>query len=372
MNFPTVLLGEVASTIMGQAPPGKDCNKEGRGTIFVKAGEFDDRRPLIREWTTRPLRMAAKGDVLVCVVGATAGKINLGIDCAIGRSVAAVRPKSGRIDTNYLHHFLVTETMFLRRRSQGLAQGVITREMLEQLPIPLPPLRVQRRIAATLDEADEMRRRRRQALERLNDLPRAMFLEMFGHPVTNSKQWATARLRELGRVSTGATPPGGREGMFGGNVPFVTPGDLGSGEAVQRTVTAAGAAASRIVRANSALVCCIGATIGKMDKARNRSAFNQQINAVEWSEEVDDEYGYQTLTFFKEKIAAWGASTTLPILKKSSFEEIKIPVPPLKLQRALSRPVAEIDKLKGGYRAHLAKLDGLFACLQDRAFRGEL
>jgi type I restriction enzyme S subunit len=149
---PVLQLGDIASVVMGQAPPGKDCNKEGNGHPFVKAGEFSADRPVIREWTTNPLKKAKEGDVLVCVVGATAGKVNLGIDCAIGRSVAAVRPLPQRLDTNYLHHFLKTKTLTLRHGSQGLAQGVITREMLLGLEIPLPPLEEQRRIAAILDK----------------------------------------------------------------------------------------------------------------------------------------------------------------------------------------------------------------------------
>ncbi|MCP9886131.1 restriction endonuclease subunit S [Synechococcus sp. ATX 2A4] len=154
---PVLQLGEIASVVMGQAPPGKDCNKEGRGEPFVKAGEFSMARPVIREWTTNPLKKAQDGDVLVCVVGATAGKVNLGIDCAIGRSVAAVRPLLQRLDTNYLYHFLCTKTLLLRHGSQGLAQGVITREMLLGLDIPLPSLEEQRRIAAILDKGEAIK-----------------------------------------------------------------------------------------------------------------------------------------------------------------------------------------------------------------------
>lgn len=162
-------LGSVAELVMGQAPPGKECNKEGRGTPFVKAGEFEERFPRVCEWTTRPLKLARNGDVLVCVVGATAGKVNQGIDCAIGRSVAAVRP-SKALSTEYLYHFLATKVHFLRAKSQGLAQSVITREMLKELLIPLPPIDEQRRIAAVLDKADDLRAKRRVTLAELDAL----------------------------------------------------------------------------------------------------------------------------------------------------------------------------------------------------------
>lgn len=88
----TAALGDIVDLVMGQAPSSKDTNFEGRGTPFVKVGEFGEHRPVTREWTTNPLRMARKTDVLLCVVGATCGKINLGEECAIGRSVAAIRP----------------------------------------------------------------------------------------------------------------------------------------------------------------------------------------------------------------------------------------------------------------------------------------
>lgn len=151
----TVKLGSVVETIMGQAPAGKDCNKEGKGTPFVKVGEFGRERPIIREWTTDPKKLAKKTDVLLCVVGATCGKINLGEDCAIGRSVAAIRPIEGKIVQHYLHYFMQGQVEELRRTSQGAAQTVISKTMIADVDIPLPPLREQKRIVAILDEAFE-------------------------------------------------------------------------------------------------------------------------------------------------------------------------------------------------------------------------
>jgi type I restriction enzyme S subunit len=152
----------------------------------------------------------------------------------------------------------------------------------------------------------------------------------------------------------------------------VTPGDLGRNEAAKRTVTELGAAEAETVRSGSALVCCIGATIGKMAKASQFCAFNQQINAVEWGSGVDDDFGICVLSFFKLHIATQGASTTLPILKKSSFEKIEIPTPPLALQQTFATRIQSVEALKSTHRAALQELDRLFASLQHRAFQGEL
>jgi type I restriction enzyme S subunit len=146
-------LREVVELIMGQAPPSKDTNFESQGIPFVKVGEFGLLRPVIREWTTNPLRMARTSDVLLCVVGATCGKVNLGEDCAIGRSVAAIRPNSAKLDQFYLYYFMMTLVDRLRSGSVGAAQTVISKEMVESVNIPLLPLPEQQRIVALLDEA---------------------------------------------------------------------------------------------------------------------------------------------------------------------------------------------------------------------------
>jgi restriction endonuclease S subunit len=135
-------LGLIAEFVMGQAPLGKRCNKEGIGTPFVKAGEFGENRPEIVEWTTDPLKMAKHSDVLVCVVGATAGKINLGADCAIGRSVAAIQP-SENLNQFYLYYLLSLELSNLRSGSRGSAQGVITKDDLYRIPVRLPSIEEQ-------------------------------------------------------------------------------------------------------------------------------------------------------------------------------------------------------------------------------------
>jgi len=202
-------LGEIASFIMGQAPAGKDCNKDGRGTPFVKAGEFGNERPVIREWTTDPKKFAKDGDVLVCVVGATCGKINLGIDCAIGRSVAAIRPDTAWLDQRYLHHFMSGKVLELRRGSVGAAQTVISREMLSAIPIPLPPLDEQKRIVAVLDEAFEgLDRARANAEANLADA-RELFESYLDKELsTPQSDWRSASLGSLcRRVTVGHVGP---------------------------------------------------------------------------------------------------------------------------------------------------------------------
>jgi type I restriction enzyme S subunit len=178
-GFSICRLGDISETVMGQAPAGKDCNFAGKGTLFVKTGEFGEHRPIIREWTTNPLRMARASDVLVCVVGATCGKLNLGADCAIGRSVAAIRPNTSQLDQEFLYAFLQKWTLRLRSGSQGSAQGVITRDMLESIPVPLPPLAKQKEFAQRVTEIRELEASQATSRTRLDALFQSMLHRAF-------------------------------------------------------------------------------------------------------------------------------------------------------------------------------------------------
>lgn len=224
MSWPVVKLGNAVESIMGQAPPGSECNKTGEGTIFVKAGEFGKEFPVIKEWTTKPLRYAKKGDTLLCVVGATCGKVNKAIDCAIGRSVAAIRPIKDKIDENYLFYFVSSWSSKLRNMSQGAAQTVINKDMIANLEIPLPPLDEQKRIAAILDKADAIRRKRQQAIQLADDFLRSVFLDMFGDPVTNPKGFPMGTIRDF--VETANYGSSGKASETEGEYPMLRMGNI--------------------------------------------------------------------------------------------------------------------------------------------------
>ena len=180
------------------------------------------------------------------------------------------------------------------------------------------------------------------------------------------------KIGEVGLVHTGKTPPSQDAANFAGLIPFVTPGDLDSDLAsTVRYLSDLGATYCKVVRPGSSLVSCIG-NIGKLGKARIPTAFNQQINAVEWTALVDDTFGLAALEYAKPQMLARSSATTLPILNKSNFSKVEVVVPPLPLQQTFATRIQAIESLKATHRVALAELDALFASLQQRAFSGEL
>ncbi|PZP86566.1 MAG: hypothetical protein DI578_03305, partial [Ectopseudomonas oleovorans] len=108
------------------------------------------------------------------------------------------------VDKKYLFYALQNDVESIKRE-QGTGSTMIhvTKSAMEDRFIPLPPLPEQKRIAAILDKADAIRRKRQQAIQLADDFLRAVFLDMFGDPVTNPKGWPVDKFGNVFDVRDG-------------------------------------------------------------------------------------------------------------------------------------------------------------------------
>ncbi|TFD66085.1 restriction endonuclease subunit S [Cryobacterium sp. Hh38] len=324
-------------------------------------------------------QMVRHGDIVISsanswnLVGKSSWVGDLDFEAAIGGFICLLRVTRDDVDARYLYRWFSSPRIQAIVRSFGQKTTNISNLNLgraRELEVPLPPLPEQRRIAAILDQADELRTKRRRALQLLDELADAIFVDMFGTP--SDFRGELMAFGELGRVVTGKTPPGAREGMFGDFVPFVTPGDLGRELTPGRGLSQAGSATVPLVASGSLLVCCIGATIGKIGMAAEPSGFNQQINAVEWGPLVDSTFGLFATRQRRDEIVHSASSTTMPILNKGAFQKIQIAIPKIEHQKAFATQIGVLMGHKSASQYEEVLLDELFASLQHRAFRGEL
>jgi len=158
----------------------------------------------------------------------------------------------------------------------------------------------------------------------------------------------TIEISEVGKVVTGSTPKAANKSAFGGEIPFVTPSDLNQdGEilSTQRHITEVGAAECKLLPKHSVLVSCIG-TLGKVSIAGKKLATNQQINAIIFDEDkVFPKYGFYACRRLKPLMDLIAPSTTLPILNKTKFSNLKIPLPPLPEQKRIAEILDQTDAL---------------------------
>ena len=127
--------------------------------------------------------------------------------CMGADGVKVLRPKIDA-DLKYLFYYLQT----LKLPDAGYDRHF---KYLKRTEIVVPPLPEQRRIAAILDQADALRAKRREALAQLDELQKAIFIEMFGDPATNPKGWPTKKIGDLlESASYGTSEKSGSEGRF--------------------------------------------------------------------------------------------------------------------------------------------------------------
>lgn len=116
-------------------------------------------------------------------------------------------PDAKRLDRKYLAYYLKS-TRFVEWISNQTAGAKMPRVAMDTFwnhEIPLPPLAEQKRIAAILDKADAIRRKRQQAIQLADDFLRSVFLDMFGDPVTNPKGWEEVLLKDIADIRSGVT-----------------------------------------------------------------------------------------------------------------------------------------------------------------------
>lgn len=161
--------------------------------------------------------------------------------------------------------------------------------------------------------------------------------------------WPLVAIKEVAKVVTGKTPSTVDDQNFGGDIPFVTPAELGLDTYVTsapRTLSAKGASAIKLVPENAVMVCCIG-SLGKMAIAGTPVATNQQINSVIFDENrVDVKYGFYALQLLKPKMEAMAPSTTVAIVNKGNFEAMQIPLPPLVEQKRIAAILDKADAIR--------------------------
>ena len=382
-------LGELVELVMGQAPSSKDTNVNQQGTPFVKVGEFGTSRPVFREWTTKPLRMARPTDVLLCVVGATCGKINLGADCAIGRSVAAIRPNPKKLDQFYLYYFMMTLVERLRSGSQGAAQTVISKDMIERVQLPVPSLSEQQQIVRLLDEAFEGITIAKANAEKNLQNARALFESHLQSVfMQGGDEWETKSIGEICTFKRGLTYAKTDEVDVSANVVLRAMNidlatnrlDLSELKYIDDKVVVPD---EKKVKSGSLMICMASGSKSHLGKVAiieedYGHAFGGFMGMLTPSTSVLPRYLFHVMTSsrYKNFIGSMSAGANINNLTFDKLSAFKFPIPPLTEQQHI---VAMIDKLKtstsqlsAAYLAKSRAVESLGASLLHQAFSGKL
>jgi type I restriction enzyme S subunit len=376
-------LETVCELTMGQAPEGESYNSEGVGLpLIAGAGDFGDVHPDAKKFTTSPGKVCRTGDIVLGIRATIGEKVVADREYCLGRGVAGLRAKPG-LETRYLWHWLTHVSPTLASKARGATFKQVNREDIGGLAINLPSPAEQRRIAEILDKAEALRVKRRVALAQLDTLTQAIFLDMFGDPATNPKNWPTATLGDL--CAEVIDCPHSTPVYASQRSPYlcVRSSDIQNGEldlsatkCVEKSEYQKRVARGKPVR-RDVIYCREGARFGNAARVTDdvtlclgqrmmlfRARADAAVGEYIWAFLLSTE-GYRQATRSLDGSAS-------PHVNIREIVTFRLPKPSLALQHDFARCIAAVDKLKAAHRALLAEMDALFASLQYRSFRGGL
>jgi type I restriction enzyme S subunit len=393
-NWKTVALGDVAEFVRGinfkpddVVPTGTPGTVACMRTKNVQAElDLSDVWSVGEQFVRREDQFLQAGDVLVSsanswnLVGKCCWIPELPGRASFGGFVSVLRPHRTKVEPRFIYRWFSSDRIQTTLRSFGQQTTNISNlntDRCLKLPLPLPPLAEQRRIAEVLDKAEALRAKRRAALAELDSLTQSIFLDLFGDPVTNPKKWPRKLFSEVGTLDRGASKhrPRNAPELLGGPYPLVQTGEVANCNGYIReyhsTYSEFGLRQSKIWPVGT-LCITIAANIAKTGILTFDACFPDSIVGFRAEDPSTVEFVRSWLSFLQKSLEDAAPESAQKNINLALLRNLAVPLPPISLQREFARRVGVVEKLKTAHRASLAELDALFATLQHRAFRGEL
>ena len=288
---------------------------------------------------------------------------------------------SDLVDSSYLYHCIRKMSKRLQALGNGATFKEVSKKVVEEFEIPLPPLKEQKRIAAILDKADAIRRKRQQAIDLTDQLLRSVFLDMFGDPVTNPKGWEVKKLRELAKIKIG---PFGtqlhKSDYIENGIPIVNPTHIVNGKIVPtKKLTISQVKHDSLSEYHLSVGDVVLARRGEMGRCAlvakreegwlcgTGSLFIRPIKSGIFSEYL---YTLLSGSAIKSYLESESLGATMPNLNKGIVGNISIPMPSDTALYKYSEIRHKHDALSLKNKIFLTTT--LFNSLSQQAFRGEL
>lgn len=354
---------------------------------------LDEIKYLKADFVIPSSKKVVRNSLLMCMSNGSKshlGKVALiedDLGYAFGGFMGLLKPIDTVVLPRYLYYSLISPAY--KKHIQSLSDGANINNLkykdLSVFPVMLPTsLSEQQRIVDILDaefaKIDALKENAEKNLQNAKDL----FQAVLRKELEPKEGWDEKTLKQIGVTQTGTTPKTSEKNNYGDYIPFIKPADinvdgLGGLNYENEGLSKLGAQKGRIFTANSVLMVCIGATIGKVGFSTKEVSSNQQINILSPYED-NCKYIYYCMASpkFQQEVIKEGesAKATLPIINKSKWENLKIHIPPLSVQNQivdiLDTLSAKCKSLQDNYDKTTTLCSDLKQALLRKAFNGEL
>ena len=352
-------LGDICTVVSGTTPKSTQAEYWDGDLNWVTPAELTDESDIIYDSQRKITQQAVIDSSLKSF---PAGTVLLSSRAPIGKVAIAGTEMycnqgfknlicSDKIYNRYLYHFLKDKTDYLNSLGRGATFKEISKSIVENIEIPLPPLEEQRKIAAVLDKVSDLIAKRRTQLDKLDELVKSRFIEMFGDCDLSKAQTSWMTIKDIGTVASGATPKTEQEEFWGGPYRWITPAELEADSGYifdsVRKLTKAGVESCSLQEMPTGTVLLSSrAPIGKLAIAGNPFYCNQGFKNIICNETIIPRYLYTLLLLNVDYLNSLGRGATFKEISKTIVENICIPVPPLDLQNQFADFVKQTDKSK--------------------------
>ncbi|WP_063704297.1 restriction endonuclease subunit S [Pseudoalteromonas gelatinilytica] len=333
-----------------------------------------------------------EGDILIARMPDPIGRAcifpELNTKCVTVVDICIVRPASDEIDSRWLMHLINSERFNnqILKFVTGTTRQRISRGNLAKLDVEVPPLEKQKRIAAILDKADNVRRKRQQAIDLADDFLRSVFLDMFGDPATNPKGFPLGILSDFyidHKNGTKCGPFGSalkkheyvENGVPVWNMDNISlNGKFTDSPRLWITESKYVDLEAYSVEDGDVIISRAG-TVGKMGVVRSKSEhsiISTNLIRVRFGEKLRPEYFVNLMNYCKGRVGRLktGPDGAFTHMNTGILDKLEFPYPPIELQnRFIEIKEKVISSLEKSERN---EIDNLFNSLSQKAFAGEL
>lgn len=273
-------------------------------------------------------------------------------------------PKNNKIDTKFAYYNLLNTNI----ENLGYSRHF---KLLKEKSFYFPTLTKQKKIANILDKASELITLRKESIQKLDELSKSIFIDMFGDPVSNSKKWNLVTCIDS---SSCIVPGRDKPKSFSGTIPWITTNDLIDKGFIDKSKNNIGLSQeeirkskAKIIPKNSVIFTCVG-DLGIVSITKNNIVMNQQLHSFQCKENVNNCFLMYNISMQKDYMYKMASSTTLPYMNKTICNNIPLILPPITLQTKFATIIEKIEEQKALYEKELKLLENNFDSLLDESF----
>ena len=245
----------------------------------------------------------------------------------------------------------------------------------QHIKIILPPIATQQKIVSILEKAEKAKEWRKEADELTNDFLKSVFLEMFGDPIKNDKDWVKCNLSKYGLLARGksAHRPRNAKFLYGGKYPFIQTGDVRQCDSIylskyNQTYSEDGIKQSKLFPKGT-LAITIAANIGETAVLAFDGYFPDSVVGFNVESPLFMSY---LLKCYKPLLYSLATNTAQKNINLAILNNLEVIDVPISLQQKFASIVEKVEALKEHQKQSKQEIDDLFNALMQKAFKGEL